>query len=70
MNTLEDALVGKKFTLASFESAAELVADLIKPIDDVRGSGGYRMALAQNILSRVYFDIEAEQSKSEEAVCR
>lgn len=70
MNALEDALVGKKFTLASFESAAGLVADLIKPIDDVRGSGGYRMALAQNILSRVYLDIEAEQSRSGEAVCR
>lgn len=70
MSVLEDALRGKPLKLDSFVAASELVAGAIKPIDDVRGASGYRMQLAKNILSRVFYDLEAELGLDKEALCR
>lgn len=70
MKDLEAAIIGRPFVLSTFESASKLVAGLIKPIDDVRGSRGYRLTLAENILLRFYHDVQAERQKKGEVSCR
>ena len=54
---VEAALVGKPWTEASIEAAiAEFVKDF-KPMTDMRGSAGYRLEAAQNMLRRYFADL-------------
>ena len=48
----EDALDGALLTQATFESAAQALAQDFAPIDDFRASAAYRMRAAQNLLRR------------------
>ncbi|MDP3261999.1 MAG: xanthine dehydrogenase small subunit [Tabrizicola sp.] len=53
----EAALVGKAWTEANFETAAEAMAGDFAPLSDMRASAGYRMLAAQNLLRRYFHDL-------------
>jgi carbon-monoxide dehydrogenase medium subunit len=44
---VEQALLGKKLTAESIREAAALVRDEVDPLDDVRGSAGYKREMAR-----------------------
>ena len=46
--------MGKAWTEATVEAAAEAIAGDFAPMTDMRASAGYRMLTAQNLL-RLYF---------------
>ena len=52
----EEFLAGQPFKLDTFAAAGEIARDEIAPISDVRGSREFRLQLAENILSRFYYD--------------
>ena len=53
----EAALVGKDWTEATVEAAAEAMAGDFAPLTDMRASAGYRMLTAQNLLRRYFHDL-------------
>jgi xanthine dehydrogenase small subunit len=53
----EAFLQGKSASLETFEHAGRVARDEIKPISDVRGSANYRLQLAENIMSKFWYDI-------------
>jgi xanthine dehydrogenase small subunit len=53
----EAALVGKAWTEAVVEAAAEAMAGDFAPMTDMRASAGYRMLTAQNLLRRYFHDL-------------
>jgi xanthine dehydrogenase small subunit len=50
----EAALTGAPFTLATMEQAAQALHGDFTPLSDVRGSAGYRIAAAGNLLLRLW----------------
>ncbi len=52
----EEFLAGRSFDRETFAAAGEIARDEIAPISDVRGSREFRLQLAENILSRFYYD--------------
>ncbi len=52
----EAFLKGKSPSLDLFERAGELARSEIKPISDARGSADYRLQLAENILSKFWYE--------------
>lgn len=62
----EEFLKGKEFSLDTFEAAGRIARDEVTPISDVRGSEEYRRQLAENILSKFYY----EAAEQKERVCR
>jgi xanthine dehydrogenase small subunit len=54
----EAALLGRPFDAAAVEAAAAALAEDFTPLDDLRGSAGYRLLAAGNLLRRIL----AEQS--------
>lgn len=53
----EAALVGKAWSEATVETAAEAMAGDFAPLSDMRASAGYRMLTAQNLLRRYFHDL-------------
>ena len=53
----EAALVGKAWTEATVEAAAEAMAGDFAPLSDMRASAAYRMLTAQNLLRRYFHDL-------------
>ncbi len=53
----EAALVGKPWTEATVEAAAEAMAGDFVPLSDMRASAGYRMLVAQNLMRRYFHDL-------------
>jgi xanthine dehydrogenase small subunit len=53
----EAALVGKDWTEAVVNAAAEAMAGDFTPMSDMRASAGYRMLTAQNLLRRYFHDL-------------
>ena len=53
----EAALVGKDWTEAVVDAAAEAMAGDFTPMSDMRASSGYRMLSAQNLLRRYFHDL-------------
>ena len=62
----EAHLTGKLFTEASMTEAGAIALSEITPISDVRGSRDFRNTLAENILLKLWFDIQETQ----ELVCQ
>ena len=56
MARTEAFLSGKAASLQTFEEAGRVARDEIAPISDVRGSADYRLQLAENILSKYYYE--------------
>lgn len=52
----EAFLTGKPFEEATLREAGVLARTEVKPITDVRGSADFRLQLAENILTKFYFD--------------
>ncbi len=52
----EAALLGKDWTEATVNAAAEAMAGDFTPMSDMRASAGYRMLTAQNLLRRYFHD--------------
>lgn len=55
----EAFLASKTASLETFEQAGRIARDEIKPISDVRGSADYRLQLAENIMTKFWYDITA-----------
>jgi xanthine dehydrogenase small subunit len=53
----EAALVGREWSEAVVEAAAEAMAGDFAPLSDMRASAGYRMLTAQNLLRRYFHDL-------------
>lgn len=53
----EAALIGKPWTEATFEAAAEAMAADYAPMSDMRASAAYRMQVAQNLMRRYFHDL-------------
>ena len=53
----EAALVGKAWTEAAVDAAAEAMAGDFAPLSDMRASAGYRMLTAENLLRRYFHDL-------------
>ncbi len=53
----EAFLAGKKPSLETFERAGEIARGEVRPISDVRGSAEFRAQLAENILSKFWWDV-------------
>jgi xanthine dehydrogenase small subunit len=53
----EAALVGKAWSEATIEAAAEAMAGDFAPLTDMRASAEYRMLAAQNLLRRYFHDL-------------
>jgi xanthine dehydrogenase small subunit len=60
----EEFLAGQPIRLQTFAAAGEIARDEIAPISDVRGSREFRLQLAENILSRFYYDACAPRGAS------
>jgi xanthine dehydrogenase small subunit len=54
LKTVEDFLIQKDYSEATFSEAAKLARDQVRPISDVRGSADYRRQLAGNILLKFF----------------
>lgn len=53
----EEYLKGKQIDLDVFHKAADIAVSEITPISDVRGSRDFRLQLAKNLLSKLYYEI-------------
>jgi xanthine dehydrogenase small subunit len=53
----EAALVGREWTEATVDAAAEAMAGDFAPLSDMRASAGYRMLTVQNLLRRYFQDL-------------
>lgn len=56
----EDALLGAPWDLAAVERAQKILALTLHPIGDHRGSAAYRLALAQSLLAKFWWQPQAE----------
>jgi xanthine dehydrogenase small subunit len=52
----EEFLSGKPISKDTFAEAGEIAKHEVAPISDVRGSKEYRLQLAENILTKFYYD--------------
>jgi len=62
----EAFLLGKDFNLEVFQEAGRLAREEITPISDVRGSADFRFQLAENIMSKFFYEVSSER----ELACR
>jgi len=56
----EASLIGAPFEAASFEHAAEAMAQDFTPLSDMRASASYRMQTAQNMARRCFADLSGQ----------
>lgn len=61
---LERFLEGRAFSLETFILAKDVVAKDFSTISDMRGSAGYRMMVAKNLLIKCYNDLKGESDGS------
>jgi xanthine dehydrogenase small subunit len=54
----EAALIGKDWTEATVNAAAQAMAGDFTPLSDMRSSSAYRMQVAQNLLRRYFHDLQ------------
>lgn len=62
----EAFVLGQPFSLDTFRAAGLIARGEITPISDVRGTKDYRYQLAENIMTKFYFETVGDK----EAVCR
>jgi xanthine dehydrogenase small subunit len=56
----EDALLGAQWNESAVERAQKILAHTLHPIGDHRGSAAYRLALAQSLLAKFWWQQQAE----------
>ena len=54
---VENALIGKAWTLPTLTTAAKAFATDFQPLTDMRASAAYRLTVAQNLLTRYFHDL-------------
>jgi xanthine dehydrogenase small subunit len=52
----EEFLAGKAFEKSTFAAAGEIARAEVAPISDVRGTKDYRLQLAENVMTKFYYD--------------
>jgi xanthine dehydrogenase small subunit len=52
----EAALVGKTWNLQNVQAATEVIGSEFKPLDDLRGSAAYRVAMIKNLLEKFFVE--------------
>jgi len=61
----EHALLGKVFNEQTFIEAKQRLADDFQPMSDHRASSEYRLLLAQNLLQKLYIEINIDLQKTQ-----
>lgn len=56
----EDAILGARWNQAAVEKARQVLAKTLHPIGDHRGSAAYRLALAQSLLEKFWWEQRGE----------
>ena len=56
----EDAILGERWNHAAVERARQVLAKTLHPISDHRGSAAYRLALAQSLLEKFWWEQREE----------
>ncbi|RYX92948.1 xanthine dehydrogenase small subunit, partial [bacterium] len=62
----EEFLMDKALTHKNMNEAGKIALTEITPISDVRGTKDFRLQLAENIMMKLYFDLQ----KKGEPVCQ
>jgi xanthine dehydrogenase small subunit len=62
---VEQALIGKPHSLPTFAAAGKIAKGAMAPLTDVRGSRDYRLTLAENIMTKFFYETETRA-----VVCR
>ena len=57
---VEQALIGKAWTLDTVEAAMQALEDDFEPISDMRSTADYRIRVAKNLLERLYLDLAGD----------
>ena len=63
----EAALVGQPWTQASVDAARIALAEDFTPLSDMRASAGYRLQVAQNLLTRLWLETRRQDALPQEA---
>jgi len=56
----EEAILGARWNQAAVERAQQVLAKSLHPISDHRGSAAYRLALAQSLLEKFWWEQRKE----------
>ncbi len=56
----EEAIVGARWNESAVHRAQDVLARTLQPISDHRGSAAYRLALAQSLLEKFWWEQQAE----------
>ncbi len=68
MTATEEFLIGRPFSLATFREAGRRARAEIEPVSNVRGSSGFRLQLADNILAKFYYETACDEPRPLETV--
>lgn len=62
LRSVEEQLVGRAIGPATADAAREMVSGAVSPIDDVRGSGGYRRRVVGDLAARFITELGSGES--------
>ncbi len=63
----EAVLVGQPWTQASVDAARQALAEDFTPLSDMRASAGYRLQVAQNLITRLWLETRGQDALPQEA---
>ncbi|MBS0339032.1 MAG: xanthine dehydrogenase small subunit [Proteobacteria bacterium] len=63
----EAALLGQPWTQASVDAARAALAEDFTPLSDMRASAGYRLQVAQNLITRLWLETRRQDALPQEA---
>ena len=61
-SAIEKKLINSEFTENSFSNAIVLINKDFSPLDDMRASSEYRLAVAKNLLLKAFYEIKNKQT--------
>ena len=61
-SAIEKKLINSEFTENSFSNAVDLINKDFSPLDDMRASSEYRLAVAKNLLLKAFYEIKNKQT--------
>ena len=60
-SAIEDRLLNSEFSENTFKKAVNLINKDFSPLDDMRASKNYRIAVAKNLLLKVFHEIKSKK---------